>query len=55
MERRQHYNVRSRNCDDTESVKDVDFSKVESQVIQVYTIVEIVFHPIEYSLLTKEI
>ena len=34
FEGRKHYNLISRNCDGSESVKDVDFKKVESQAIE---------------------
>ena len=33
FEGRKHYSLRSRNCDDSEIIKDADFNKVESQVI----------------------
>ena len=56
FEGRKHYNLRSRNCDNNKSVKDVDF-KVESQVIkdQIFIIMATAFQMIECRLLTRKI
>ena len=56
FEGRKHYNLRSRNCDNNKSVKDVDF-KVESQVIkdQIFIIMATAFQMIECRLLTGKI
>ena len=53
---RKHYNLRSRNCDNNKSVKDVDF-KVESQVIkdQIFIIMATAFQMIECRLLIRKI
>ena len=41
---RKQCNLSPRNCDDSESIQDVDFDKIESQVIKVCTITAAVFH-----------